>query len=59
MNDYSSGFPWIKFLILTIPMSIALFIFAPTLKWKIVFSLIASPAGVALALMGKSMRRRN
>ena len=56
---YDDGFPWIKFLILTIPMSLILLCFAPTLKWKLLFGLVASPLGVALALMGKSMRKRN
>lgn len=56
--SYREDFPWIKFAILTIPFSISLFIFAPTFKWKMIFGLIAAPAGVALALAGKSMRGR-
>lgn len=47
-------FPWIKFVILSILMIIPMWIFAPTLKWKLLFSLCV-PIGVGLALVGKSI----
>lgn len=47
-------FPWIKFIILCIPLIIIMWVFAPTLKWKFVFT-IAVPIGVMLALSGKSI----
>ena len=45
----------IKFAVLSIPLIIMMWFFAPTLKWKLVFSL-AVPIGVGLALAGKSMK---
>lgn len=48
---------WIKFGVLFIPFTIAMFAFAPTVKWKILLSL-AGAVGILLALMGKSMRSR-
>ncbi len=47
-------FSWVKFLILYVPFVIAMLIFAPSLKWKIGFSL-AGAVGIWLALVGKSM----
>ncbi len=49
-----SEFPWIKFTILCIPLIIVMWLMAPTLKWKILYT-IAVPIGVALALSGKSL----
>lgn len=46
-------FPWIKFTILCVPLIVLMINFAPTLKWKILFSLCV-PIGVGLALKGKS-----
>lgn len=53
MDEY--GFPWIKFIILSLAFGIPIFWFAPTIKWKMVFTL-AVPIGVGVALMGKSIR---
>ncbi len=53
-NDYNTGFPWIKFVILSLPFMVGMFYFAPTLKWKILFALCV-PVGVGLALAGKSL----
>ena len=47
-------FPWIKFTILTILFGVPVFLMAPGLKWKFLFS-IAVPIGVGVALMGKSL----
>lgn len=47
-------FPWIKFTILCIPLIAMMWFFAPSLKWKFVFTL-AVPIGVGLALAGKSI----
>ncbi|KKN69591.1 hypothetical protein LCGC14_0438940 [marine sediment metagenome] len=51
---YEDGFPWIKFIILTIPGMVLMFMFAPTLKWKFMFA-FSVPIGVGLALAGKSI----
>lgn len=48
---------WIKFVILYIPFVIMMFVFAPTLKWKILFS-ISGIVGIGSALMGKGIRSR-
>lgn len=48
-------FPWIKFLILVIPFSIAMFVFVDGFKWKILFT-FAGIIGVGLALAGKTMK---
>ncbi len=53
MEDFS----WLKFIILTVPLIIIMWMFAPTIKWKILYSLCV-PVGVYLALMGKSARKR-
>lgn len=53
-------FPWIKFIILSVPLIILMWFVAPSVKWKILFSLCV-PIGVWLALTGKSInvhRRR-
>jgi len=47
-------FPWIKFTILCIPLIILMWFAAPSLKWKLLFTL-AVPIGVGLALSGKSI----
>ena len=47
-------FPWIKFTIICIPFIILMWIAAPTIKWKILFT-FAVPVGVGLALSGKSI----
>ncbi|KKL61238.1 hypothetical protein LCGC14_2197310 [marine sediment metagenome] len=44
-----SDFPWIKFIILFIPLSVFMFIFSPTLKWKLLF-IVAGGIGVYIAL---------
>ena len=46
---------WFKFFILWIPFVFLMFAFAPTFKWKFLFSL-GGIAGIALALKGKSVR---
>jgi len=56
MFDDSPVAFWIKFGILVVPLSIVMFMFAPTLKWKLLFGLIAVPLGVYLALIGKSIK---
>lgn len=48
---------WIKFGVLFVPFTIAMFAFAPTIKWKILFT-IAGAGGILLALTGRSMRQR-
>ena len=53
-EDY--GF-YIKFLILFIPITIYVFIFAPSLKWKVTLTLGAF-IGIVLALSGVSIRKR-
>ncbi len=47
-------FPWIKFTIVSVPFIIMMWFMAPTLKWKLLFTL-AVPVGVGLALGGKSI----
>lgn len=51
---YEGGYPWIKFLILTIPGIILMLYFVDTLKWKLLFAACV-PIGVGLALAGKSI----
>lgn len=48
-------FPWIKFFILFIPFTIFIWIFAPTLKWKLLF-IGCGAIGISIALLGKSMK---
>ncbi len=45
MRDFS----WIKFIILFVPLAIFMFIFAPDLKWKLLFT-ISGGIGVYIAL---------
>lgn len=52
--SYGEDFPWIKFAILSILFIVPIVMFAPGLKWKILFT-ICVPVGVGLALAGKSM----
>jgi len=55
-----SEFPWIKFFILWIPFTVMVAIFAPGLKWKLLFP-VCGAIGILLALNGKSInfsRRR-
>ncbi len=47
-------FPWIKLTVVSIPLIIMMWIMAPTIKWKILFT-ICVPIGVSLALSGKSI----
>ena len=54
--DYDLVF-WIKFFVLWIPFSIMMFMFAPSLKWKLLFP-ISGAVGIYLALIGKSARAR-
>ncbi len=49
---------WIKFAILFIPFTMMMWNFAPSLKWKIGFT-ISGAVGIYLALIGKSARKRN
>lgn len=54
-------FPIVKFIILYIPLAGIMFIFAPTMKWKLLFSFVAVPVGLAIALSGRTINihRRN
>ena len=51
---YDEGFPWIKFTLITVPFIVLMLYMAPTMKWKILFSLCV-PVGVGFALTGKSV----
>ena len=55
-GDYDTIF-WIKFGVLSLAFGIPIFIMAPGMKWKILFSL-GVPVGIFTALSGKSLRRR-
>ncbi len=59
--DLDWGF-WIKFFILFIPLSIAIFVWSPTLKWKLLYQpAIAFAIFIALkgyALNPNKLRRR-
>lgn len=46
---------WVTFLILFIPFSIFVFIYAPSLKWKFGF-MISGAIGIVLALAGRTMK---
>lgn len=46
---------WIKFWILFSVFTIAVWWFAPSLKWKFLFT-VCGAVGIYLALIGKSMR---
>ena len=54
LENIDKGF-WIKFFILWIPFVIFIFFFAPSLKWKLIFS-FGGIIGIYLALIGKSAR---
>lgn len=45
----------VKFFILFVPFTISMWIFAPTVKWKVMFT-IAGAIGIGIALAGKSMK---
>ena len=47
----------IKFGVLFIPLTIFIFMFAPTLKWKLLLA-FGGLIGVITALSGSSMRKR-
>lgn len=47
----------IKFVVLIIPLTIFIFIFAPTLKWKLLLT-FGGLIGVITALSGSSLRKR-
>lgn len=49
------GFFWTKFIIISLSLGVPLFIFAPTLKWKLLFTFVAVPLGTYLALTGRSI----
>ena len=50
-------FPWIKLVIVSIPLIIIIWMMAPTMKWKILFAFCV-PIGVGLALSGKNVHKR-
>ncbi len=52
---YGEEFPWIKFAILSIPLTILMLIFAPGMKWKLLY-VVAVQVGVFLALSGRSIK---
>ena len=52
---YDGGFPWIKFVILFIPLVIFFFIFAPSFKWTVIFT-FGGAFAIWMALTGKSMK---
>jgi len=52
---YEYGFPWIKFIILSILFDVPVWLWSPGLKWKLLLSM-AVFIGVGLALAGKSMK---
>lgn len=45
----------VKFFILFIPYSIAMMIYAPSLKWKFTF-VLAGAVGIWIALAGKTLK---
>ena len=47
----------IKFIFLFVPLTVFVFMFAPTLKWKLLLTL-GGFIGVITALSGSSLRRR-
>ena len=54
LGDIDTVF-WVKFIILFIILAIVMFMFAPTLKWKLLLTLAAA-IGIYSALKGKSMK---
>lgn len=55
MNKKGQEFSWVKFGIIFVPFVILMFIFAPSIKWKLMFS-VGGAIGIWLALIGKSGR---
>ncbi len=53
-EGFTAGF-WIKFAILFIPFTIFIWIVAPSIKWKFLFT-FAGVIGIIMALMGKSIK---
>lgn len=51
---YDSDFPYIKFLVVAVPLVIVMLIWSPGLKWKMINSL-GIVIGAALAVSGKSI----
>lgn len=49
---------WIKFAILLTVFTIFIWIAAPSIKWKVIFT-FGGAIGIYVALIGKSMRRRS
>ena len=49
-----SSFPWIKLIIISVPLSILMLWMAPTLKWKLLF-VPCVWIGAAIALSGRSI----
>ena len=56
-EDFYDVKTWIKFAFLFIPLTIFIFMFAPTLKWKLLLA-FGGLIGVITALSGSSLRRR-
>ena len=51
-----SNFPWpVQFSVLFVPLTIYIWIAAPSIKWKLLLT-FGSAVGVILALSGKSMK---
>lgn len=55
LQEYFGEFPIIKFLILFIPFTIFVWVFAPSIKWKVMFT-FAGAIGIVLALQGRSLK---
>lgn len=55
---YNEGFPWIKFTIICVPLIAMMIFMAPSIKWKILFS-VCVPVGVGFALAGRSINFHN
>ena len=56
-EDFYDIKTWIKFGFLIIPLTIFIFVFAPTLKWKLLLT-FGGLIGVITALSGASLRKR-
>lgn len=52
--EYDKSF-WIKFFALVVPLSVIMWIWAPSLKWKLLFTPCVA-LGVWLALSGRSIK---
>lgn len=57
LTDFFEIGTWIKFFVLSIPLVLFVFAFAPTFKWKLLLSL-AGVIGIVFALSGTSLRKR-